>query len=642
MNKKSKTPKNLSPSEKFRSLLYGTFSRETSEILIQIRDLTYQAIIVYPELKMQHIFRDGSIKELESLAQNNYLVIVCKAMDEFSIVQIGKNMFQISQVEYLVPLLRSQSVILLCSDHTSLSWAEWIPHTCVWVLENAGKDGDADADANEVDQLMANADMVTKKADHHSLYNFVLGQPKAWKTYANLRKNGQIHVMTKTFLDFNGRHFYNGGAERYLLDLAELVKTPNCGMTIYQYGHYSWLRRFKNVDVISLNTGDLPLLKHALHATKEFSQRFYEQSEGRASLSIYSPFYEAWPQIASGNIGISHGVAWDNPYASYKSAAEFWVMNQQYIESADHCEELVSVDTNTANWFQTVNYHTGRNIQVIPNYVDLEKFHPAVGDGIRERIVILYPRQLYSARGMYLVLEILDEILERYPQTEFRFIGRGSEQDTQHVVNKMKQWGERVKYEALSLDEMPEAYRHADISLIPTLFSEGTSLSCLEAMASGNAVIATRIGGLTDLIIHQYNGYLIEPRADALLNAISSLLEDPERLKLYQQRAVMVAQAFSKKQWNKKWLNLIEQKMNAQKRNIHPDGRLVEFRLNRLPDDFRELGKKVCDSLIKGDMVYIRVKDLPANHELSFGRIQWLGWDEPIFSEPNETVQIFV
>ena len=58
---------------------------------------------------------------------------------------------------------------------------------------------------------------------------------------------------------------------------------------------------------------------------------------------------------------------------------------------------------------------------------------------------------------------------------------------------------------------MPQVYRYADIVLIPTKAAEGTSLSCLEAMASGRAVIAGCVGGLSDLIVDGYNGLLLRP-----------------------------------------------------------------------------------------------------------------------------------
>jgi len=46
---------------------------------------------------------------------------------------------------------------------------------------------------------------------------------------------------------------------------------------------------------------------------------------------------------------------------------------------------------------------------------------------------------------------------------------------------------------------MPKIYHESNIVLIPTFSDEGTSLSALEAMASGRAVVMTNIGGLLDI-----------------------------------------------------------------------------------------------------------------------------------------------
>ena len=85
---------------------------------------------------------------------------------------------------------------------------------------------------------------------------------------------------------------------------------------------------------------------------------------------------------------------------------------------------------------------------------------------------------------------------------------------------------------------MHEVYESTDISLIPTLYSEGTSLSCLEAMASGNVVIANRIGGLTDLIINGYNGYLIEPDEESMFETLNHILTNYEEVEKIKKRAV--------------------------------------------------------------------------------------------------------
>ncbi|UKI57384.1 MAG: hypothetical protein L6V81_08610 [Clostridium sp.] len=48
------------------------------------------------------------------------------------------------------------------------------------------------------------------------------------------------------------------------------------------------------------------------------------------------------------------------------------------IESAFMCDKMVSVDTNTANWFQNYRFQLrkSKKLKVIPNYVDTNEFKP--------------------------------------------------------------------------------------------------------------------------------------------------------------------------------------------------------------------------------------------------------------------------
>ena len=60
---------------------------------------------------------------------------------------------------------------------------------------------------------------------------------------------------------------------------------------------------------------------------------------------------------------------------------------------------------------------------------------------------------------------------------------------------------ENVTFIHKETDDMPEVYRKADISTVPTISTEGLSLSLLESMASGLPVITTPVGGLGDAVI---------------------------------------------------------------------------------------------------------------------------------------------
>jgi glycosyltransferase involved in cell wall biosynthesis len=76
-------------------------------------------------------------------------------------------------------------------------------------------------------------------------------------------------------------------------------------------------------------------------------------------------------------------------------------------------------------------------------------------------------------------------------------------------------------------------------------------------MASGNAVIATNIGGLPDLVISGYNGLLIEPSASALREALSTLCENPDMRRQLGRRAHQVAGAFNIEAWQSKWRKIL-------------------------------------------------------------------------------------
>lgn len=70
-------------------------------------------------------------------------------------------------------------------------------------------------------------------------------------------------------------------------------------------------------------------------------------------------------------------------------------------------------------------------------------------------------------------------------------------------------------------------YAGADLFVLPTR-ADMSSFACLEAMATGLPVVATRVGGVTELVRDGTTGYLVAPDdADALAARIRLLLDDP-------------------------------------------------------------------------------------------------------------------
>ena len=424
------------------------------------------------------------------------------------------------------------------------------------------------------------------------------------KLFSNYINKDFVSIRCTTFYDFRGYNFFSGGAERYLYDLNDIFNNMGVNMDIYQESEVPFIRKYRNINVIGL-AGDYPIDYSEKYYADKLNRYKYE-TKNSAQLHIYSAFFESYPEAISPSIGISHGIGWDNESNVWKTGIDFEYEKQNIISSAAMCDKLVSVDTNTCNWFQTIDYNLGaRKFSVIPNYVDIDEFSPR-DDYLKpgKKIIITYPRRLYGARGLYTLLNITDKLIKKYNNIEIHFVGKGAESDLKAINKVIKRNKGRVFCYSKTPEEMHNVYKMTDISVIPTMFSEGTSLSCLEAMASGNLVISTRIGGLTDLIIDNYNGYLIEPNENALYEAICDAIDNySERINM-KKNARDVAISFNKKIWIEKWKKVINKYKLSKSNNIE----LVEFVINDFSKISNTFKDKILKELLENKLVYIREK----------------------------------
>lgn len=472
--------------------------------------------------------------------------------------------------------------------------------------------------------------------DNNSLIeniNNLLKSIDTLKVIANYNNKDNITAKAATFFDYDGSNYYSGGAERYLVDLHEVCKNLGYNMDIYQNANFPYMRKFRNINVIGMKSKDMPI-NYSLEYITEQSKNYSCMTKYFSKLHIYSAFYECFPYCSSPSIGISHGIAWDNRGCVKTNGIDFWNRNYRMIESAFMCDKMVSVDTNTANWFQTIDFNLGnQKIKVIPNYVDTNEFKPQNDLKKKDKIVITYPRRLYEPRGMYLLLNIVDKLFKEYKNIEIHFVGKGFDEDVNKIKEKMKKYPNRLFCYSSTPEKMNEIYKKTDISLIPTIYSEGTSLSCLEAMATENIVISTRIGGLCDLIIDNYNGYLIEPTEEDLYNKLKYVLDNYDKQEIIKKRARESAETFNKNTWAQKWKNVIKTfNIKSKSQTIS----LIEFYVNDIENLRQEIFDKIKEELMKNQLIYIRSKKKAEIDNISCGLLQLVPFDEEVVSKAKK------
>ena len=216
----------------------------------------------------------------------------------------------------------------------------------------------------------------------------------------------------------------------------------------------------------------------------------------------------------------------------------------------------------------------------IPNAVDANKFSPEVARGTvrtRYRIpskhtLILCPRRLVPKNGVEFLIESLTFIRPRHKEVSVLIVGDGPEREK--LLGRARELGLQdsvIFAGSQSNDELPAFYADADIVAIPSLM-EATSIAGLEAMASARALVATRVGGLPEIIDDGVTGLLAPPRdPEALSAAIIRLIENSDlRRQLGQAARARVEREFT-------WEHVARETTRAYERAITSwQGRAIE------------------------------------------------------------------
>jgi glycosyltransferase involved in cell wall biosynthesis len=100
-----------------------------------------------------------------------------------------------------------------------------------------------------------------------------------------------------------------------------------------------------------------------------------------------------------------------------------------------------------------------------------------------------------------------------------------------HLLRRMvQQYGleENVTFSGfLPIHDYRRLLNSVDVLVMPSR-GEAFALACLEAMALGKPIVATKVGGIPDVVIHGRNGLLVNPNPDEIAQAILELHRNEE------------------------------------------------------------------------------------------------------------------
>lgn len=207
-------------------------------------------------------------------------------------------------------------------------------------------------------------------------------------------------------------------------------------------------------------------------------------------------------------------------------------------------------------------------VRVVPNGIDCERFTPAT-DGERPaaiagdpRLRVVFVGRMIAEKGPDVLIRAAERLGR--PDLEVLLVGsHGFARDSplspyEHELRSLADEataasGARIRFEPfVDRSTLPGLLRSADLLVVPSRWAEPSGLTAAEGLATGLPVIASRVGGLPDVVGSA--GVLVEPDdPSALAAAIGTLVDDQAARRLMSKRARAHAIAHD---WSWAWSNL--------------------------------------------------------------------------------------
>lgn len=177
-------------------------------------------------------------------------------------------------------------------------------------------------------------------------------------------------------------------------------------------------------------------------------------------------------------------------------------------------------------------YQIKKRISIAPLGIKIPSHKEIVPFSHNYPVKILYIGRLEARKGIDILIKAIPKVLSRVTRVKFIIVGRENV-DTKWIV-KLRNTIEYKYLEKINFlgyveknETIKRLYQNADICVFPSRY-ESFGLTILEAMGFGKPVIASKVGGIPEIIEDRVNGILVRPRSHDLAKNIVALVKNPK------------------------------------------------------------------------------------------------------------------
>jgi len=216
------------------------------------------------------------------------------------------------------------------------------------------------------------------------------------------------------------------------------------------------------------------------------------------------------------------------------------LVKRLYIYTTRFTDRIIAVSDYVKQCLQSAGVPAEKIVRIY-NGVDLERFVPSTPEQKSEFVKYLSDRKvnhviggvghLITLKGHSYFIQAIPRILEKHPNSLFIIVGEGPLHN--QLVNEVKRLGltDKVRFLGRLSTITPQVISTFDVLVQPSL-TESFGLVVAEALACGVPVVATKVGGLPEIVEDGINGFLVEPRSpSAIAEKVIWLLDNKESAK---------------------------------------------------------------------------------------------------------------
>lgn len=367
---------------------------------------------------------------------------------------------------------------------------------------------------------------------------------------------GSVAISTLKLIDPKSKKIVSRNRWHYAVELSRLLQDLHYQVTWFQIGN-GWKSQLIPGVTLCGVLRDGP----QLFTWPQTSDDFYEKTHA-FEWTIYFDLILAYPQVHENSIAVSHGIWWDDPLSesNLPTEAEREEWKRRLWIALKSPQKVVSVESGLIHWATATwpgLYHTFEYIPgFVPTWVDeASSGIPEFPKSSEASVKILFSGALTPEAGISETIRAMEVLLETDPSFEFYLSGEGSEAS----IKFLAEWSGKYPQSHFHPGAVSQqTLAQMDLVLFPDKCCQETGMSCLAAMSLGKPVVVGQNSGLSDLVIPDHNGIVINPTDQDLINVIRHLAGQPEFRCRLGENARNVAQCYTLPVWRQRWQRLIE------------------------------------------------------------------------------------